>query len=55
MTVGARVESSPDFDDAWRRWSSICTTAPTQIVSRKAMISAGTARRRSGSAVSSRR
>ena len=40
---------------AWRRWSSTCTTAPTPMVSRKAMISAGTARRSAGSAVSSRR
>ena len=40
---------------AWRRWSSTCTNAPTQMVSRNAMMSAGTARRSAGSAVSSRR
>ena len=40
---------------AWRRWSSTCTTAPTPMVSRKAMMSAGTARRSAGSAVSRRR
>ena len=38
----------------WRRWSSTCTRAPTQIVARKAIIRTGTARRNSGSAVRSR-
>src|SRR6185437_6668838 len=38
-----------------RRWSITCTPAPTQMVTRKAMMRTGTARRRSGSAVKSRR
>ena len=40
---------------ACRRWSSTCTAAPTQMVSRNAMISTGTARRSNGSAVNRRR
>ncbi len=40
---------------ACRRWSSTCTTAPTQMVARNAMMSTGTARRSKGSAVNRRR
>ena len=40
---------------AWRRWSKTCTKAPMQIVTRNAMMSAGTARRSAGSAVNRRR
>ena len=39
----------------WRRCSSTCTAAPTQIVNMKATMRTGTARRSSGSAVSRRR
>jgi hypothetical protein len=40
---------------ACRRWSKTCTNAPMNIVTRKAMMSAGTARRSAGSAVRRRR
>src|SRR5580700_5055236 len=39
----------------WRRCSSTCTAAPMQIVSMKATMRTGTARRSNGSAVRSRR
>src|ERR1700688_2344579 len=39
----------------WRRCSSTCTAAPMQIVSMKATMRTGTARRSTGSAVSRRR
>src|SRR5580704_19523659 len=39
----------------WRRCSSTCTAAPMQIVSMKATMRTGTARRSTGSAVRSRR
>jgi hypothetical protein len=55
-TKSAMVSSSlMDSIMTWRRWSSTCTTAPTPMVRRNAMISAGTARRSAGSAISSRR
>ena len=45
----------PPVVEGLPRWSITCTPAPTQMVARKAMISTGTARRSSGSAVNSRR
>ena len=53
--VGDVVDVVSGFGDGLAVWSSTCTTAPTPMVTRKAMISAGTARRSTGSAVSSRR